>query len=296
MHRKFRRIFLLALVGSWTTGALLAATPSNFAAKHADHPGQVTSVPVHIYSGFLVVVEGQIGGALQHQNFVVDTGTMPSLLNLRVARELGLPLAPAKFAALGQETAIQATQVPELTIGPLQTNGTSFLATDLSSVEQAWKLPIAGILGLDVLGKMSFRLDYENQALEFGEVSGDGVAVQLSGQERLSIAKVSINGTMFRMLVDTGAERLVLFGNKPATALTRAAAKGELPGNGVAGGVAVRALPALTLDWNGEHFRKDAVLVSSRQEPLFDGLLSVRALGFRALAFDAENQVVYLQK
>jgi len=276
-------------------GVLLAATPSKYPAKHADHPASGITVPVHIYGGFLVVVEGQIGDERQRQNFVVDTGTSPSVLNLRVAGELGLALAPAKFAALGQESVIHAGQVPELKIGPLQVSATPFLVADLSSVEQAWKLPIAGILGLDVLGKTSFRLDYENQALEFGEVSGDGVAVELSGQERLSIAKVNINGTMFRMLVDTGAERLVLFGNAPGVTLAGSAGK-SLIGNGVAGGVAVHALPALDLNWNGEHFRKDAVLVADRQEPLFDGLLSVRALGFRALAFDAENQVVYLQK
>lgn len=275
-------------------GALQAATP--FAAKHGDHPGAAVTVPVHIYGGFLVVVEGQFGGAGQHQNFVVDTGTSPSLLNSRVAQELGLTLTPAKFAALGQESTIQTGQVPELRIGPLQVNSAPFLVTDLSSVEQAWKLPIAGILGLDVLGKMSFRLDYETQALEFGEVRGDGVAVELSGQERLSIAKVNINGSVFRLLVDTGAERLVLFGNKPGVALTGSGGGRVLRGNGVAGGVPVRALPALDLEWNGEHFRKDAMLITDRQEPLFDGLLSVRALGFRALAFDAESQVVYLQK
>ena len=253
-------------------------------------------MPVHIYGGFLVVVEGQIGGARQPENFVVDTGTSPSILNLRVARELGLELTPAKFAALGQESSIHAGQVPELKIGPVQMNTAPFLVTDLSSVEQAWKLPVAGILGLDVLGKASFRLDYENEVLEFGDVSGDGIAVELSSQEHLSIAKVNINRTAFRMLVDTGAERLVLFGNKPTTLLTNAVSGKTLQGNGAAGSVPVRALPALDVDWNGEHFRKDAVLVSDRQEPLFDGLLSVRALGFRALAFDAENQVVYLQK
>jgi len=37
-------------------------------------------------------------------------------------------------------------------------------------------------------------------------------------------------------------------------------------------------------------------VVSDRQEPLFDGLLSVRSLGFRSIAMDAERQTVYLKK
>lgn len=243
-----------------------------------------------------MVVEGQIGGNLQHQNFVVDTGTSPSILNLRVARELGLKLSPAKFAALGQESSIQAAQVPQVEVGPLMATGSQFLVVDLSGVEQNWRVPIAGILGLDVLGKLSFRLDYESQVLEFGEVSGDGLTVGLSQQDNLAIAPVRINGKVFRMLVDTGADRLVLFGNQPAVTLSRLPRGDELPGNGTAGAVGVRPLSDLNLEWGGQHFRKDGVLIADRREPLFDGLMSVRALGFRTLAYDAENQVVYLQK
>jgi predicted aspartyl protease len=274
-------------------GALLAAAPSS---KHADQLASRESIPVHIYGGFLVVVEGQIGGALQHQNFVVDTGTSPSILNLRVARELGLSLSSARLAALGQESEICSGKVPELSIGPLEVESAPFLVTDLSAVEHHWNLPIAGILGLDVLGKRSFRLDYQNQRLEFGEVSGEGIAVDFSGQQGLAITQVNIQGKPFRLLVDTGAERLVLFGNKPAAKMTNAVNRKELPGNGVAGAVPARALTALEFNWNGQRFRKDVVLIADRQEPLFDGLLSVRALGFRALAFDAESQTVYLQK
>lgn len=296
MRRILTRLLFFLVIGSWTLGTSLAAASSKSPSKRGDHAEPSASVPVYIYGGFLVVVEGQIGGTLQHQNFVVDTGTAPSILNLRVARQLGLALSPAKFAALGEESSIQAAQLPELQVGPLAVRATPFLVADLSSAENNWKMPIAGILGLDVLGKMSFRLDYENHLLQFGEVSGEGIAVKFSGQEYLAIAPMRINGRTFRMLVDTGAERLVLFGNKPATGLIEVAQRGELPGNGVAGAVGVRALPAVEVDWNGQHFRRDIILLADRQEPLFDGLLSVRGLGFRALAFDAENQVVYLQK
>lgn len=241
-------------------------------------------------------MEGQIGGSRQHQNFVLDTGTSQTILNLRVAQALGLPLSSAKVAALGQNSTIQSAQLPELDLGPLTVTSVPLLVADLSTVERDLKLPIAGIVGLDVLGRTSFRLDYENQVLEFGGVSGDGIAVEFSGPENLPIAKVSINGREFRLLVDTGAERLVLFGNQPGAELVTASNRSSQTGNGVAGEVPIRALPSLELDWSGEHFRKDAILISGRREPLFDGLLSVRALGFRALAFDARSQVIYLQK
>lgn len=295
LRRFYRRLTSLILFGSWISGALLAAAPPKGAARRADHATRPVSVPIRIFGGFLVVAQGQIGSNLQHQNFILDTGTSPSILNARVARQLGLPLVPARLAAVGQESEIGATRVPEIALGALHTVSAEVLVTDLSGVEQNWKIPIAGILGLDILGQTSFRIDYANHVLEFGEISPEGIAVNLSPEGHLPIAEVNINGKPLRLLVDTGSDRLVFFANK--SALRLAASGSELiGGESVSGGVPVRAISSLEVEWNGERFQQRAVVVSDRQEPLFDGLLSVRSLGFRSIAMDAERQTVYLRK
>lgn len=253
-------------------------------------------LPVRIYGGFLVVAEGQFGDRLQHQNFIVDTGTSPSILNLRVARQLGLNLSSGRVAAIGQDSEIAAAILPELDLGPLQVKSTPFLVADLADVERTWKVPIAGILGMDVLGKASFRLDYDLRVLEFGEVSGEGIPIGLSTRLNLPIAEVQVNGKPVHLLVDTGADRLVVFGKRGGMELLYGAAGESLPGKGVAGAVPVRGIPLLELEWNGERYQQKAVVVSDREEPLFDGLLSVRSMGFRSIAMDANAHVVYLQK
>src|SRR5262249_24467401 len=151
-------------VGSWTGGALLAATPSKNAPNHLDRTIPQRSVPVHVLGGFLVLAEGQIGG-LPHQNFILDTGTSPSILNLRVARQLGLVLSPAKVTAIGRNSDVVSATLPQLKLGALQTHSATLLVTDLTEAERNWNTSIAGILGLDILGKISFRLDYERQLL-----------------------------------------------------------------------------------------------------------------------------------
>ena len=66
----------------------------------ADAPQPSFRLPVKIYKDFLVVLEGQIGGDqnqfgvntnvnLPLQNFVIDTGTAPSIINESVVRKLG---------------------------------------------------------------------------------------------------------------------------------------------------------------------------------------------------------------
>ena len=281
------------MAGSWTAGALLAATPSRNGPKHLDGTIPAESVPVHVLGGFLVVAQGQIGG--ERQNFILDTGTSPSILNTRVAWQLGLALAPAIVTAIGREAEVAATSVPRLRLGTLQVEAATFFVTDLTDVERAWNIPIAGILGLDILGKRSFRLDYERALLEFGEVSREGIPIGLSEGLNLPIAEVRINGKALRLLVDTGSDHLVFFA-KNAGAVLPEPSSAPLQGNSVAGGIPVRQALPLEFEWSGCRFQQNALVVPGRGESLFDGLMSVRSMGFRSLAMDSRNRVVYLQK
>ena len=273
---------------------MLAAAPSKNGPNHLDSTIPQASVPVHILGGFLVLAEGKIGESLQHENFILDTGTSPSILNVRVARQLGLALSPAKITAIGRDSEVASTTVPQLKLGALQTRSATFLVADLADVERNWKVSIAGILGLDILGQVSFRLDYERQLLQFGAVSAKGIPIGLSTGLNLPIAEVHINGRTLHLLVDTGSDHLVFFGGRNTTASDSSAA--YAPGNSVAETVPVRQVPALQFEWNGLRFQQTPLVVAGREEPLFDGLMSVRSMGFRSIAMDASSRVVYLQK
>lgn len=277
-------------------GALLAAAPPKDKSKDLPHAIAQERLPIRIYGGFLVVAEGQFGGGGQRQNFILDTGTSPSILNLRVAKQLGLKLSPAKVTTVGQDSDIAVATVPEVDLGPLQANSAPFLVADLAGVEQTWRLRIAGILGLDILGKLSFRLDYEHRVLTFGEVTGEGIPIGLSTRLNLPIAEVKLNGRSVRLLVDTGSDHLVVFGKQVGGVRFLNTIGESLTGTSITGTAPVRAAPSLEFEWNGERFKQNAVIVPDREEPLFDGLLSVHSMRFRTLAMDANTHIVYLQK
>ena len=296
MHRLFIRLGTLFLVGSWLSGALCAAPPRRNPSNRSDHSIPRASISVTVYRGFLVVAEGQFGAANERQNFIIDTGTSPSILNTGTARHLGLPLSQAKLSAIGRQSETFAATVPEIRLGPLQAMSVSVLVTDLSPVERDLNLPIAGILGMDVLGKTSFRLDYDNQVMEFGEVVPKGIPVNLSTRADLPIAEIKIGGKLLHLLVDTGSDRLVFFGARSAAEFSPNTANSLLQGNSVASSVPVRAVSSLEFELSGQHFRQNAYFVPDSEEPLFDGLLSVRSLGIRVLCLDADRRVVYLSK
>jgi predicted aspartyl protease len=296
LQRHFIRLGTLFLVGSWIWGASMAATPRRNPSTHSDHSIPRGSIPVKIYRGFLVVAEGQFGGENTRRNFIIDTGTSPSILNIDAAKQLKLPLTQAKLSAIGRQSETFATTVPEIYLGPLQAFSVPVLVTDLSSVERDLNIPITGVLGMDILGKTSFRLDYGNQMIEFGEIAPAGIPVSLSTGADLPIAEIKIGGKLLRVLVDTGADHLVFFGARPAAQLSPNSANSLLQGNSVASAVPVRAVSPLEFEISGEHFHQNAYFVPDSEEPLFDGLLSVRSLGIRVLSLDANRRIVYLSK
>jgi hypothetical protein len=59
----------------------------------------------------------------------------------------------------------------------------------------------------------------------------------------------------------------------------------------------VQVLLAPDIVLGGKHFALEkAYLIPGGSHPAFDGILGVRALGFRAIAYDQARAAIYLQK
>ena len=296
MHRFPIRLATLFLVGSWTWGASWAASPPGDPSIHSDGWIPRSSIPVEIYRGFLVVAEGHFGGDSPGLNFVIDTGTSPSILNIKVARRLGLPLSRARMSAVGGLSETFAATIPEIRFGPLRAISVPVLVSDLSRVERDLKLPIAGILGFDILGKSSFRLDYGRKLIEFGEVAPEGIPIELSIRAGLPIAETEVGGKSLRLLVDSGTNRMVIFGARSAAESSHNPAGSLTQETGVANLAETSGVSFVEFELSGVRFRQSAYIVSNGEEPLFDGLLGVRSLGVRVLSLDANRHILYLLK
>jgi hypothetical protein len=66
------------------------------------------SLPLRIYRNFLIVAEGQIGGVSERQNFVLDTGTAPSIIDTRLARKLGSETTSSIMTVFGRTISTQS--------------------------------------------------------------------------------------------------------------------------------------------------------------------------------------------
>lgn len=199
--------FLLGMVACGRTYA------SNSSTK--PHPAEIgihQSIPLKIYHDFLVVAEGQFGAVQGAQNFVLDTGTAPSIINSKLVRDLGLTTRAATMQVIGKAASSQTTILPELDLGPIRAVSLPVHVQDLSPLERELGIPVAGILGLDVLSKSNFRLDYEKKRLDFGGTPEDGIRAPFDARTGIAVIAVKVEGRTARMLVDTGTDRVALLG------------------------------------------------------------------------------------
>src|SRR4029453_6418341 len=111
----------------------------------------VVEVPFDLYQHHLVVTKGSIG-PLNDLSLLVDTGTIPSVVYVRIARKLQLQTEPSMLVAFGQSVATQTTVLNGFRIGALQIGPVPAGVSDLSYLEG---VRVDAIVGLDVLVRTS---------------------------------------------------------------------------------------------------------------------------------------------
>jgi predicted aspartyl protease len=289
-----KRTLWAILMGTVTFNPLASAAWTGISSTaHADTDAmQERSIPINVYNGFLVVTTGQIGGVEEKQNFVLDTGTAPSILNERSARKMGLQVTHGTLVAVGRTISTAQTVLPELELGPIRVADLPMNVMNLSQLEKSLGIQVAGLIGMDVLGRASFRLDYEKRELHFGSVADEGIEVPYDDSTSLALAEVTLQGKHVRMIVDTGSDLVVVYGSDwnmvdPAQRASE--------GTSVAEQVPAWRIAHPELALGGKQFRgMRTYYVPSTTKTGYDGFLGVRALKLRGISFNRDSKTMYL--
>lgn len=261
-----------------------------------DTPGTDTGsmpragISITVRKGFLVLVAGQIGGMRGKQNFVVDTGTSPSILNARIVKRMRLEVTSGTLVTVGRALQVEQTVMPELALGPLEVTSLRMNVMDLSQWEKDLGAEIAGLIGMDVLGRTNFRLDYEKRELEFGGEAEEGIAVGYDRTSGLALADATVQGRRVRLIVDTGSDLVVVYGEGWG------GQKREIRGGvSIAGREAAREIEKADMVLGGKIFSGSRTYcVPAGKAVGYDGFVGVRALKLRGLSFDRDKHTMYL--
>jgi hypothetical protein len=171
-------------------------------------------IPFRLVHGFGIVVQGRIG-PMNDLNFLFDTGAVPSAISQRVASKIGVSGNSGTLALLDKEIDAQYVTVDDVHFGPIRAATLAMVVVDLARLEGPLGIRVDAVIGLDLLKRQSFGIDYKHRKIVLGL---EGATLQESPAEVYTlegasywVLTVNLSGHDFRVLLDTGADALGLF-------------------------------------------------------------------------------------
>ena len=257
---------------------LVIAAGLGWAAEASESTSKAGEVHFELYRDYLIVAQGSVG-PLRGLTFLVDTGATPTVLDTRVARKLGLALEPVTTTVVNGKVDAGMGWAPSVELGPVRREGVRVVVRDLSFLGEALPLRIDAMVGLDVLGREPFEIDYRLQRIRFGGESRLPVRLPLELEDGLAVVRAGVDHAAARLLVDTGAPAVVLFG--------RAAEAKMVTSSWRIGEVERKEVRLKSFAVGGMELRGERAWMTENQTGFhLDGLMSPAGLGMTKVAFD----------
>ena len=267
-------------------------------------------VPFNLYHGHIIVVKCSIG-SLRDLTAIVDTGASETVVDMEMVRKLSLALQPDSATFITHTAKVWAVAIPGMQLGSIRVDRLEGIATDLSSLTAKLGIRPQVLIGMDVLRRSSFLIDYRSHRLIFGVLPRLAHSVPLlsSGDSNLRFAVIesTIEGHRLRLQVDTGFESVLLYqGRVPGLdrdGLSGAAFGGFASHNhnedarivNVTQGLTARSFASVDIqigEWHVPHAQISVVDGPSPESAEFDGLIGSAFLSRQRVAFDFENGIV----
>lgn len=246
------------------------------------------TLPFKLYDGYLVTVQCSAAG---HPNLtaVIDTGVSETVIDLSLAKRLGLQLRSDKAVFVNKEAAVWAVIVPQVELGPITADSLDGIAADLSALKGKLGVHPDLLIGMDLLHRSNLVIDYKARVLTFGTIASLSHQAKLSPNERFAIVESTISGKAVRLQVDTGLNGILLY--KRVAFNDRGPAGAHLVGVSDTSAVQAGDAEVRIGSWRSRG-TEISVLDTDPAAGYFDGLLGAKALTSRRIAFDFRDEMV----
>jgi hypothetical protein len=283
-------------------GFALTLATSGFSQSHAVPSSEPTheaspghhEIPFQTYRDYLIVVQGSLGGKLR-RNLIIDTGTDPSVIDSRAARELHIAGVVGKLAVHDQVVDAQQAVLPSVQIGTLRAKSLPVLIRDLSFLQRDLGIRIDAVIGLDVLSLSNFSINYTTKRIVFGVTPVSGSSVPFQSAPPWLTVRMEVDGVSIDLLLDTAASGILLFQSRIRDRLPQLISLGERKSSNMGGDFRLQSvILARTKFGETDLGQENAFVVEDQEDESreFDGLLGPSALGLKQIAFDFQRHTL----
>lgn len=212
------------------------------------------------------IVDGVYVNGHGPYRFLVDTGTNVNLIDMSLARSIGLRATfQTKLTSSTGMTLVTGGDGIEVLLDSVKAEAQEFLFLPPAAIRG--RLPdVQGVLGQWFLSHFDYTLDLRGKRLEFGKQDRNGTRARFE----MINAEPVVSTSLGYLILDSGAGQLVLFGIQPESGY---GIKGEL--RTATGSQQIGIVFGKPLIIEGRKIsRGDAVAVPNRT-PGVDGLLPI---------------------
>ncbi|MEA3052466.1 MAG: hypothetical protein QOG72_1369 [Sphingomonadales bacterium] len=220
---RFRLVLACALIASASAGGAPAQPPRIGKPRPAPPaPSTLPPLPPAVIDDTLAIggedidarkvetrlsVEVRVNGRGPYQ-FVVDSGADTSVVGLRIARDLQLPLGtPVTLNNMTDRNIVDRVRVETLSLGP-----STIRDLQLPALREA-DLGGAGMIGIDALARQRLMLDFEKRLIRIEDASkpvrslpGDIVITARLQRGQLILTEVKAGRLTLDAVIDTGSQ------------------------------------------------------------------------------------------
>jgi Aspartyl protease len=273
---------------SLALAAALAPLPDSCHA--ADPPSQPSVLPLAVYDGYLLVVEGNIGSR-HGLKFLLDTGSTHTTIDRTLARDINAPSHKVKILNGDHVISVDQIRLPELSLGSMHVGELDATVADLSYLV-ARGVSVDAIVGLDVLSRRNLFLDLTHNSVTFGAAPDLPHHAALRSDAFSAQVQVELDGHSGWMIADTGTPAVIFFEGRLAALGVPYRASGRIVGTSFGGAVDSRIASVPRLRIAGQALDRHVYLTatpSSTAVANTAGYFGIASLHARLIAFDFAN-------